>query len=101
MPCVVGKSAAVMAMRRIFCPAAVAGSAGAATAPTPAISRSRREIMCTPSGHADLGEVLVPGLRRMEAGHMLRQRARVEVVHDEQPRRLVHRSEEHTSELQS
>src|SRR5579859_1898488 len=89
MPCVEGRSAAVMAMRRIFCPAAIAGSAGAATAPTPATSRSRREIMCTPSGHADLGEVLVPGLRRMEAGHVLRQRTGIEVVHDEQPRGLV------------
>ena len=41
------------------------------------------------SAHRDLREVLRPALRRLEPRYLPVHRARIEIVHDEQPRRLV------------
>src|SRR5262245_34218973 len=55
------------------------------------LRRAYRHIgPATPSlHHLDQGEVLEPALRVGEAFHLLRHRARVAVVHDPEPRRLV------------
>ena len=43
-----------------------------------------------PLAHGDSGEFYEPTLRRLEPHHVDRHCTRVEVVHDEQPRRVVH-----------
>src|SRR5487761_1325207 len=51
-----------------------------------AIGGSRRAAVLL---DRDVGEILVPALRRHKPLHLWRQGARIEVVHDEQPRRVV------------